>query len=97
MLGSSPGNLPSGGQDWTPLAKFLESGVEEYERALAACGGGLVRGRSAWNDNEPNLASGDQDWTPLAKLSESGRRSTIGQWRPGARPQRLERQRAELG
>ena len=43
-------NLASGGQDRTPLAKCLESDVEDYERALAARSGGLVRGRSAWND-----------------------------------------------
>ena len=36
--------------DWTPLAKYLESDVEDYERGLAARSGGLVRGRSAWND-----------------------------------------------
>ena len=50
---------------------MVEQG-EDYERALAATPGGLVRGRSAWNDNEPNLASGGQDWTPLAKFLESG-------------------------
>jgi hypothetical protein len=43
-------NLASGGQDRTPLAKYLENGVEDYERALAARSAGLLRGRSTWND-----------------------------------------------
>ena len=34
----------------TPPCKYLENDVEEYERALAARSGGLVRGRNAWND-----------------------------------------------
>ena len=40
---SGVGNSP-------PLAKYLESDVEDYEKALAARSGGLVRGRSAWAD-----------------------------------------------
>ena len=43
-------NFPSGGQNNPPLWKYLESGVEDYERALAARSGDLVRGRSAWSD-----------------------------------------------
>ena len=32
------------------LDRYLESGVEDYEKTLAARSCGLVRGRSAWND-----------------------------------------------
>ena len=43
-------DLASGLDKSRPLAKYLANNVEDYERALAACSAGLVRGRSAWND-----------------------------------------------